>query len=380
MTTRDLSLDVIKGWGCLAMIAAHIPVSGAGRLPDLGGLAPVLFYSVSGVTAVYQSRKRSVRQLAIFYTFFFIVGYSYAWLHRPGEYASDIMQIIAMGTMATCMLSRWLPNLSTRGWAVLALIPFAVHCVAREFNVNGAIVGFPITGFVVVPGVFPLFPWLSFFWWGAFARSCQGRALQGCTLITAVATVVSALRGGALWEKWNMSNTYYLLCLTVLFGSFGVARRLVKRHTGSLESLASGWSVFFGRHSLLFLFVHFMISDIGYRLLGSMWPRLPWYLAWPLVVVLTYMISRAALRVNTYTEAVLLWSRSFWPWAFTLGSTICMALSYALGLRPPRAWLYVIGIAVSLNYRQLNRVLASLTNRRSVRSTAGSAKSGPPGS
>src|SRR4051812_23500621 len=100
MKSYDYSLDAIKGFSCILMIIAHTPIDyigGERSIQILGGLAPVLFFAVSGITTTFQSQRKNFTSLLLFYLLFSILGLSYNAIWRPnlwGNLASDVPQII----------------------------------------------------------------------------------------------------------------------------------------------------------------------------------------------------------------------------------------------------------------------------------------------
>lgn len=77
---RDRSLDFLKGVACLMMILAHAPVPippGWGLCFYVASMAPAVFFPVTGITTLYQIKKRNLKVLFFFYAIFFILGFSY---------------------------------------------------------------------------------------------------------------------------------------------------------------------------------------------------------------------------------------------------------------------------------------------------------------
>ncbi|MEW5940974.1 MAG: hypothetical protein AB1750_15005, partial [Chloroflexota bacterium] len=70
---RSLTLDVLKGIGCVMMVIPHLglTVHNYARYRIWGILAPVLFYAVSGVTASIQEKKYTARSFFLTYLFLF---------------------------------------------------------------------------------------------------------------------------------------------------------------------------------------------------------------------------------------------------------------------------------------------------------------------
>jgi len=75
-TSRDHSLDLLKGVACVLMLLAHTHLQidlPSKALTFLGNFTPVLFFAVSGITANFQARKYPVAGILSTYVMIFIL-------------------------------------------------------------------------------------------------------------------------------------------------------------------------------------------------------------------------------------------------------------------------------------------------------------------
>ncbi|SHJ15169.1 hypothetical protein [Desulfofundulus thermosubterraneus] len=343
MQKRDYSLDLLKTLGCVLMLFAHSHVATDGwithQLVFLGTFAPVIFFSVSGVTTVLQLRARSAGSLFLFYALFFFLGLSFVgakgvnFWHEP---QCEVPQGIALGVIATTFLVRWLgPEMS----GFLFPLPFLLHLMAKKMAIPASIA----TGFLVPPGLFPLFPWLAFFLWGIFCYSHQRTAVL-VTLGAGAAYAVLSLQGLGHCEKWDMNTQYFLVGL-VLYGFLAVVRPFIQA--------VPGWLVYLGRRSLFFFYAHYLLLYLWHR---STLPAVP-ALVWPLVLAGVVALSLAFERINRLVEPAcfLTPSRAATFWVLMLGTVLLSPTLVPAPWLPPLS--YVCGFLFALNYRQLSTLV-----------------------
>lgn len=75
----------------------------------VAGVAPVLFFAVSGVTTTLQVKRRSFSSLLGFYVLFAVIGFAYNLMWRPDVQAfriMDVPQIIALGVLTVYLLEK----------------------------------------------------------------------------------------------------------------------------------------------------------------------------------------------------------------------------------------------------------------------------------
>lgn len=382
---RDPGLDLVKGIACVAMLVAHVwagglasgePGAGLGwTLNFLGGYAPVLFYAVAGVTTLYQLRQRSFGLLVRIYAGMFVLGYLYAWVWHPGAIVADILQIIAMGVVATAgvalLLDRIGSVLPAARWAVwlcLAPIPFLLHLMGRRLHLP-----FPVAGFLFVPGVFPIFPWLSFFWWGIFAYGSPGRWRTGALLAALLVVAGLFFGAGEPLEKWNMNLSYYALGVALIMLALrpgqgaetaGPARAMPRLGVGGLVACGRGaagrWLHWLGRYSLVFLFAHLALNWALSEMLGSTWGGLHYVWKWPLALAASSLLMAVHLWVNRWLFGRLPWEESCWPWVVLLLAGLAAGYRMAgMSAETSLAILYATGLVWAANYHRLSRLVQS---------------------
>ncbi|MEK4326644.1 hypothetical protein MKX70_12480 [Paenibacillus sp. FSL R7-0312] len=95
----------------------------------VAGVAPVLFFAVSGVTTTLQVKRRSFSSLLGFYVLFAVIGFANNLMWRPDVQAfriMDVPQIIALGVLSVYLLEKYLkPPLYL--YLLLSLAVFALR-------------------------------------------------------------------------------------------------------------------------------------------------------------------------------------------------------------------------------------------------------------
>ncbi|GAB4430531.1 MAG: hypothetical protein Kow002_18910 [Anaerolineales bacterium] len=342
---RDFGLDVLKGVGCLLMVVAHSNLNFKGYAPYTfwAGLAPVLFYAVAGVTASFQAEKYRPRGVLLTYAFMLLLGFSFnritdpAWLE---EINFDIIQLIAVGASVIYLMERyWKPP----AWLYLALVPaaFFVKFPFMDWLDGRFVPG--VTGILIPPAIFSVFPWLFLFFLGVFAY----RVRNIYNLVFGIAAFgffyIFYAPGFNLenHNKWNMSFSYFLVCCALVFLSFYLVRAvdfLRQRHGLALL-------VFLGQNSLLFLYVHFPLvlalkEQRIHRTVKVVF-RNP-YLFWLLVLAITVVV----MLVILWLAKVKLFQK---PFQFLPTWILMVAAVFAMGYFFPgrlREYWGQIGIGV----------------------------------
>ena len=359
--TRDLTLDVLKGLGCLLMIMAHMPFK-VGMYKDLtflGGFAPVPFYSVVGITAFFQAQKYFPRSVILNYLILFFLGFALNGFNspdflRPPVIHFDIIQVIAIGAVAVYMLEYYFkpPN-----WVYLIL---GVFCFLIKLVLDVLLPAqqYPVLAGIILPysGTFPIIPWLFLFFLGVYVYRVGWKWNFGWMIVSVVIFVVLAMTGFDLnyRSKFDMSLGYFLLSCIFLFGLFFV---FMKFKIFS-KPFALNPILFFGQNSLLFLFVHF--GAIALFSLQLQWnekillikhhPFLMWllifFVAWIAMMILLYIAKINPLRS--------LFDR-IWIWE------LLVVLVLTVPLIPNNEFVrwaaVVLGIIAALHYHQLSRAL-----------------------
>ena len=299
---RDTSIDILKGVGCLVMIVAHSSLKSIGyeQFKFWGGLAPVLFFSATGVTAAFQAQKYKPRGVLLTYAFLFLLGFSFNRITDPGflqEPEFDIIQMIAIGSVAVYLLEYYL---RPRAWIyfLLGFLAFGLKFILQKFLVGISIAG--VTNALIPPGIFPIFPWLFLFFFGLFAYRINNYFNAGLAAgFGALLFVLQKINFPIdLENKWDMSLGYFLASGILVFFAFFILRFISsQRKIFKYEGLLT----FLGKNSLLFLYVHFPIilylreNHIQHDVkLIFRHPYLFWLLALGLTLVVMLVLIRLA--------------------------------------------------------------------------------------
>jgi heparan-alpha-glucosaminide N-acetyltransferase-like protein len=358
---RDPSLDVLKGLGCLLMIMAHAAFkTGIYRqLTFLGGFAPVPFYAVVGVTAAFQAQKYGPRPVLLNALFLFLLGFALNGFNspdflRPPVIHFDIIQIIAIGSLAVYLLEYyfkppvWL-------YLFLGIMSFLIKLgldVVLPAKSHPLLAGILLT----YSGTFPIFPWIFLFFLGVFAYRLGTAWDLGWALVSAALYAGLALTGFDLdyRSKYDMSVGYFLLSGALLFGLFFLVRRFeALRRPSRFNPI-----LFFGQNSLLFLFVHFAaIAFFGLRLQWTDDVHL--FRAYPFLFWLFIFLFVWALMALLVTAAKTPWLESLfdrlWVWVFLTALVLAVLLVPHNGfVRWAEAGL---GMIAGLYYHRLGRAL-----------------------
>ena len=360
--SRDLSLDVLKGLGCLLMIMAHAPfkIGIYRQFTFLGGFAPVPFYAVVGVTASFQAQKYKPRVVILNYLFLFLLGFalnafnSPDLLHPPVIHF-DIIQIIAIGSLAVYLLEYYVKP-SAWTYLILGVLSFLIKLLldvllpAQNYTLLAGIL-------LTYSGTFPIFPWLFLFFLGVFAYRLSLSWNLGWAAISMAVFVLLSLVGFALdyRSKFDMSVGYFLLSCLLLFGLFFLARKFeFFQRQSSFNPL-----IFFGQNSLLFLFVHFaVIGLLSGRLqldenvrLFRIYP----FLFWLLIIALTWILMAAFI----YSSRLPWLEKQFDKiWIWILLTVFVLVIPAILSHNGLIRWTEAgLGVIAALYYHQLARAL-----------------------
>ncbi|WP_134642923.1 acyltransferase family protein [Ammonifex thiophilus] len=334
---RDPWLDFLKTLGCFLMLLAHSHVETRTLLSHyavfVGTFAPVFFFGVSGVTTLLQLASRPLSYFLIFYPLLFVYGLSFNGAKGVNfwqEPQCEVIQGIALGILVSALLlSRFGEKVS-----LLFPLPFLLHLGVKKLGLN--LPG--ITGFLFPPGIFPLFPWLSFFLWGIL---CHRYRTLGLTLTVAAgaAYFAMALAGYGHCEKWEMNSPFFLLGLS-LYGFLALMDRFAPLIPDQLNYL--------GRRSLLFFYAHYLVLQCWRAVGFPLVPALTWTGALAGAVLLCWVTERLNFLL------IARFSSHIWFWVFLLTLVLLPPL-----FLPPAAFTatsYLSGFLFALNYRQLHQL------------------------
>lgn len=387
MTQRDLTLDYMKGAGCMLMVLSHSIVQSAHRnwlfaivavAMFLGWLAPVLFFSVSGVVNALQAKRRPLGYFITFGLLFAVLGLTYNGIWRTSIFQhSDIPQIIAWTIIVTVLVEQWSTR-ATVGYLTVAGVLAVLH-----FGVAPLLPDFPGRAFLLVPlghdGVFPPIPWLILPMLGNVAYRASDQAIRrtatvllACTLVLLVVTltnlggITTALHLDLRWfwmKKFSMPFGYFLLMLTALFLAFAAFRQWGHRIR------ESSIFVYVGRNSFPFLYLHLMYIrafqyfqlqyDPAYLQTHFTWCGFP-LIVWPAVLGLTIGSVMLLDRLNKALKLVEVFSHPA-PW-IAYAALLAVALFAWPGSETvvagqtrvtPTVLMYALGLLFAYEFRGL---------------------------
>ena len=260
-TQRDTTIDILKGIGCLVMIVAHssLKIGGYEQFKFWGGLAPVLFFAATGVTAAFQAQKYKPRGVLLTYAFLFLLGFSFNRITDPGfleEIEFDIIQIVAISSSLIYLVEYYF---RPRVWVYLLLgfLAFGLKFIFQKLLAGIFIIG--VTNALIPPGIFPIFPWLFLFFFGLFAYRINNYVNAGLAAgLGATLIILQKINFPIdIENKWDMSLGYFLVCGTLVFSAFFILRFISSWREKIFKY--EGLLTFLGKNSLLFLYVHFPI-------------------------------------------------------------------------------------------------------------------------
>lgn len=367
ISKRDDSLDILKGIGCLAMVVAHQPY--VFRNPDvILGLInhiasifpPLIFFSVSGITASLQSSKYTFRSLALYFLTLFLVGFTWNIIIH-GDNSSffwpEIFQQIAIGSLLVCLIERkerapqWL--LFFVSACLLLLKPLVTHIWP---NVDGwnfllcdnsyaSVLDADSKNPPILPG-FPLLPWTGFFFLGVWCY----RASKNLKFIMAVfslgLTFLSIQLGSNVIEKWNTSSAYIFSSCTAMFSFFWLFSGYSEARSAPTRQLRK-----MGSNAFLFFFSHPLGIVAGVIIYFNYANA---YVAWVISIVVAILIYNFFTRLKPW--ALFKSTRS---WSVMIGAIIIIPFLPQLIEHKSlplvtRLLAIVIGIIAAINFSSLS--------------------------
>lgn len=348
---RDIRLDVIKGFGCALMVIAHSKLKMWDYEDYLiwGQLAPVLFFSAAGVTAALQVKK-SVREMLFLYSLIFLLGFSYNGFLNPYfllKFEFEIIQTIALSILIIYFIEKYFnPNI----WLYLM---FGIAAFALDKIIYP--LGFEyLEGILIAPGLFPLIPWLSMFFFGMFAYRVKN--LYNLILFFVIAVVYCLFFGFVTPDvnagKWQFRLDFFLFSVAFLLISFFLIRFVY-----FLQNPKFNWlTVFWGTNSLLFLYIHyafikfFRLFEIQ-RNVEVIWNH-PW-LFWILIL----LSSTIAMLIITFSSRWLEFIFRHWLTWITLLILIFIAPFIIDKTSYVGYFELLLGILVATYYPILSKML-----------------------
>jgi len=188
-----------------------------------------------------------------------------------------------------------------------------------------------------------VFPWLSFFLLGILCCRLDGlKAKFPFMVIPAGFMTAGVVWGSDYAVKWNMNPAYFTvstLAFVVLFLLIGEFKKLpLKKHLS-----------FFGKNSLLFLFVHLFARDIIAPYTDNN------LILWAGSLTFSFFTMKILIQLNSLPNI----PEKTWPaiWGGLL------SLIFVIPLLPHRVGFvlaYATGFFISMNYSKLNLLVKSV--------------------
>jgi hypothetical protein len=350
---RDSAVDVIKGVACLLMVAAHVSFARAPWL-DEATMGAVLFFASTGMNLVGVIERRPADEKRLAFNALFLIFGGFANNYVQGTMLScDVFQIAGMSMLAMLGLRRILP----RYWTWLFPLPFILQWANEQWHWKPFAGG--LSSFFLAPGLFPLFPWLSFYLLGAHLRRVQkvrlGWMIGACSL-AGVGTLT--LLGSFRFDKWWMSPDYFLLaCASASWWWASLRRWLTAAWSARLTEIRT-W----GAYSLVFYILHnFVIRVLEMA-------RFEGVALFLLTVFITAVLVRPSVTLQVWaarqkplmvlstgvvaSAAVLLANATLWPGSFPLHTLTSFGLTFSFIACYP-AWKNLIPRSKQLQPRLL---------------------------
>lgn len=347
---RDYSLDFMKGTACILMVLAHyfvipqntphIEQAFAFTLNFLGGLAPVLFFAVSGVTSLFQSRK-SMKTIFVFYVIFALIGLTYNMIIRPHLYAEcvcDIPQIIAIAVIVVVLTEKYLHPIK-EFYLISGIGFFLMHFFVTRF-----IPSFPGGQFLFAPGVFPIFPWLFVFFMGVYAYRSMENVNLFCSLVSLILLMILHFAHKInldIYNKFDMSAGYFLLSVFFLFFMFYIGKKLKFN-----SFIARNIILYFGKYSLLFLYVHFFVISLFESF------KLDIILSYILILAFTLILMKFLIFLNSFIEKAF---NNYFIWMSML--VIIFIIPLLKSVSVIQHICFILGFLFACNYHALSELI-----------------------
>ena len=328
-SVRWRELDFLRGLAACLMIANHLGFASTSydfstlvaSMTFLGGMAPVLFFLVTGlgygvqsISGRPRSNERHMAKIAIL-----IMADAFLWL-RPGQLVgNDFIGFIAFSSLILDLVRRSSRSLviSLGLISLIILARFAVGPLVRihsEADASGtrwaAPLGVrPLQGFSYPPAPWLVYPLMGYAL-GRVAASnseqIQARRVSvslGFLLMASMPLAFGLLvfmRGGIMFRYSTMSISFFLLTLATVFIALAIALLLSRSRVGS--AVASSLSLS-GVRSFAIVPLHYLFLDLSQSLWGPV-QGVGGYLLWLLMgVVFSFQLSKIVPWSEAWIES-----------------------------------------------------------------------------
>jgi hypothetical protein len=326
---RDHAVDLIKGWACLLMVIAHVPLAGAAWL-RFDTMGAVLFFFSTGMNLWALAARQRGDDLRIAANGLFLIFAGFANNYVQGTlWMADVFQSAGMAMIAMLILNRLAP----RWWTWLFPLPYAIH-FANQHYFYWKIADGGVSSFFLAPGLFPLLPWLTFYLLGAHLKRYSSPRMRIAIAGAALAGFgLAAWGNGLAFNKFWMSPDYWLLGLA--YGALlldGSRRWLEKRPRIPMAELR-----YWGANSLVFYILHSFVI----RLFQIWWP------AGVLLLALTFAGTALLLRGGLWLQR---WTRKQPPVTVLAGCALFSAAILKLEVSVVTGYLAQTFISFGLTF------------------------------
>jgi len=328
-SVRWSELDFLRGLAACLMIATHLGFASCSyeestlvaTMTFLGGMAPVLFFLVTGlgygvqsVSGRPRSNDRHLSKITIL-----LMADAFLWL-RPGQLVgNDFIGFIAISSLILDMVRRSSRSLAMSFGLIVLIIAarFAVgplvrtHSQANDLsNLLGSVLGVrPLQGFSYPPSPWLVYPLMGYVLGRVAAtnsRQIQARRVSvslGLLLMASIPLTLGLLvlaRGGILFRYSTMSIGFFLMTLPTIFIALAISLLLGRSRLGSTVAASLSLS---GVRSFAIVPLHYLFLDLTRSLWGpvqGVWGYLLWVL---MGVIFSFQLSKAVPWSKAWIES-----------------------------------------------------------------------------
>lgn len=317
---RDFAVDMIKGFACLLMVIAHVPLPHAPWL-QIGTEAAVLFFASTGMNLWHIVARDRGDELRIAANGLFLIFAGFANNYVNGTMGqADVFQSAGMAMLAMLAL-RWL---LPRFWTWLFPLPYLIHFLNAHVYYWKISAG-GVSSFFLSPGLFPLLPWLSFYLLGAHLKRYPSRRMRlGVLLLALLALGTVVATRGFVFDKFWMSADYWLLGVAYATLLLDLFRYWLAHRPRGRSGKPAPWKElrYWGANSLVF----YILQSLVIRVL-EIW--LPQGIG---LLVASLFVTALLLRAGLWLQG---WAKCQNAWPVLAGCALLSGGTLAL-----QAWVF----------------------------------------
>lgn len=334
---RDRTLDIVKGIACLLMILAHpktmhmtIDTDFTTFIWYIGFFAPVVFFASVGVSLQYQVNKRSKYEIILSNALLL----TFVYISQAFNFDSLFTSLTISSVIAVFFL-RWNS----------ALLIIGVKLIDELLNIYG------ISPRHFHGTLFSVIPWIGFIFVGDYLHKNKNVRLPVFVLSSAAAVYLKFTGAGL----YSQSPTPFFITLGLAIYSFSL---LISPYLNKVP-YGGGILAFFGKNTLLFLWMHFY-------LLTNVFSKYKLYApyTWVLLLAATGIMMYMLLKLNDLTLVKISGKLTFW--------LVCLAV-YVLIVRLSGVFTSQISSFIlfifAMNYHNFLPAVRRLTEKYTDRKT-----------